>query len=68
MRHLQIVEAQLEGASNPLGMGGSEPAPFFMLLETHGSTEQHDVQKLDAFLEVCGGCEQKMGVNRRHGR
>ena len=48
-----MVETQLEGASNPLGgKTGSERSPFYMLIETHGSNEQHDMQKLDAFLEV----------------
>ena len=52
---MRTVESQLEGVTNPLEGGGqqSEGAqPFYMLIETHGSNEGHDVEKLDAFLEV----------------
>ena len=52
---MRTVKAQLEGVANPLEGGGqqSEGAqPFYMLIETHGSNEGHDVEKLDAFLEV----------------
>ena len=54
---MQTVEAQLEGVANPLGGGGQKQKEggaqlFYMLIETHGSNEGHDVEKLDAFLEV----------------
>ena len=39
--------------SNPLS-GEAASSPFYMLIETHGSNEGHDMQKLDCFLEVCG--------------
>lgn len=42
------MQQHLEGATNPL----YSDAPFYMLLETHGSNTAHDVQKLEAFLEV----------------
>ena len=46
-----MVESQLEGATNPLH-GEAAMSPFYMLIETHGSNEGHDIQKLDSFLEV----------------
>jgi len=47
---MALVTEQLEGVVNPLGQGGA--APFYMVLETHGSNAKHDVEKLEAFLEA----------------
>lgn len=39
-------------AAAAAGSGGS--GPMFMVIETQGSNEQHDKEKLEAFLEVSG--------------
>eukprot|EP00871_Galdieria_phlegrea_P006011 jgi/Galph1/898/GphlegSOOS_G5687.1 len=31
--------------------------PFYVLIETSGSNEQHDMEKLEHFLESCYGCD-----------
>ncbi|GFR44054.1 hypothetical protein Agub_g5214 [Astrephomene gubernaculifera] len=61
---------QLEGVRNPLVAAegeqgaaavthGSEAlSPFYMLVETHGSNQEHDLQKMEQFLEavMAEGC------------
>ncbi|KAI8477357.1 MAG: hypothetical protein J3K34DRAFT_453004 [Monoraphidium minutum] len=37
------------------GSGGSGGAPFYMLIETHGSCAAHDEAKLEGFLEEAAG-------------
>eukprot|EP00775_Hariotina_reticulata_P011142 gene11142-11295_t len=61
---LQMVTTHLPGVSNPLQTGsaagqqqqqdaseGQQQHPFYMLVETQGSNEMHDREKLEAFLE-----------------
>lgn len=43
---LEITLEHLHGARNPL----ETRAPFYMLVEVSGSNEEHDTEKLDAFL------------------
>jgi FAD/FMN-containing dehydrogenase len=47
------AEGQQSGQSAAAaGAGGS--GPMYMVIETQGSSEPHDKEKLEAFLEVCG--------------
>lgn len=51
---MAMVTAHLPDCRNPLegsAAGSSAAGPFYMLIETHGSNEVHDGQKLEAFLE-----------------
>jgi FAD/FMN-containing dehydrogenase len=48
-----LVTTHLEGVRNPLGPEGQQEAgPFYMVVETHGSSAAHDMEKLNSFLEV----------------
>lgn len=47
---LLIALEYLPGTRNPLQCVES---PFYMLVETSGSNEVHDKEKVEAFLEVC---------------
>lgn len=64
---LSLATSLLPGVSNPLGNTGAAAAaaegvavsvaagsPMYMVVETQGSSEQHDKEKLEAFLEVGG--------------
>eukprot|EP00798_Chlamydomonas_sp_ICE-L_P023699 gene23699-9240_t len=59
---MELVIQHLEGATNPLPAS----APFYVLVETHGSNITHDVEKLDAFLEAAmsDGCVQDGTVSQ----
>lgn len=65
---MAMVTAYLPDCSNPLGGSGrpegssaSAAGPFYMLIETHGSNEAHDGQKLEAFLEEASSCGAVQG-------
>ncbi len=62
---MSMVTQHLEGVRNPLSASGSDSSsdssssgsgeqggPFYMVVETSGSHEAHDAEKLEAFLEV----------------
>jgi D-2-hydroxyglutarate dehydrogenase len=59
---LSLATSLLPGVSNPLGNTGAAAAegaaaaaagsPMYMVIETQGSRERHDKEKLEAFLEV----------------
>lgn len=50
-----VTSGYLPGVVNPLTMGGlqdaSAPGLFYMVVETRGSNEGHDKEKLNSFLE-----------------
>jgi len=46
---MEMALEQLEGVRDPLPQAGAPP--FYVLLETSGSREDHDMEKLEAFLE-----------------
>jgi D-2-hydroxyglutarate dehydrogenase len=54
---MSMVTGHLPDCKNPLGSAAEAAAggPFYMLVETHGSNEAHDAQKLEAFLEEASG-------------
>lgn len=45
----RVLAVQHERARNPLPSG--ESSPFYVLFETHGSNQEHDKAKVNAFLE-----------------
>lgn len=44
---MELVTGHLEGVKSPLA---GPPAPFYMLIETSGSSMEHDTAKVEAFL------------------
>lgn len=63
---LSLATSLLPGVSNPLGNTGAAAAagaaagagagsPMYMVIETQGSSEAHDKEKLEGFLEVGSG-------------
>jgi hypothetical protein len=72
---MHYATTYLPGVSNPLqgntsgessstgstqGGDSSSTAPFYVLVETHGSSEEHDTAKLNTFLEVGRGLDKVM--------
>ena len=50
-----LVTSHLDGVRNPLeSEGQQEGGTFYMVVETHGSSVDHDMEKLNSFLEVRG--------------
>ncbi len=46
----KMVHSHLTSLRNPLG-DDAKPAPFYVLVETQGSNENHDTEKLEGFIE-----------------
>ncbi|KAL3941691.1 MAG: hypothetical protein SGBAC_004004, partial [Bacillariaceae sp.] len=47
-----VMDLVCQTHSKPLPFPSSEDSPYYLLVETHGSCEEHDMAKMDKFLSI----------------